>query len=124
MKEPTSYELSLFLEMDEKLINEVLEANATVDSLDKILSVENDNLTYEFTISGICQNYIGDYVYMTKQTYTKNIVKYSINTQYLKFKEKYTFLPKNSYEHLVCCCFNFSSCIRLSIYNRSLLCGL
>lgn len=45
MKEPTTYELSIFLEMDESIINDVLEANAQVDSLDKIISTENDNLT-------------------------------------------------------------------------------
>jgi putative ABC transport system permease protein len=46
-----------------------------------------DNITYEFTISNICENYIGDYVYMSKDTYSKNIGKYSINTQYLKYKD-------------------------------------
>ena len=40
---------------------------------DKITILENDNLTYEFTISNICENYIGDYMYMTKETYIKNI---------------------------------------------------
>ena len=54
---------------------------------DTIKILENDNLIYEFTISNICENYIGDYVYMTKDTYKKNIGKYSINTQYLKFKD-------------------------------------
>ena len=44
MKEPTTYELSIFLEIDESIINDVLEANAKVDSLDKIISTENDNL--------------------------------------------------------------------------------
>ena len=54
---------------------------------DTIKILENDNLTYEFTISNICQNYIGDYVYMTKDTYINSIGDYSINTQYLKFKD-------------------------------------
>lgn len=54
---------------------------------DTITILENDNLTYEFTISNICENYIGDYIYMSKETYTKNIAEYSINTQYLKFKD-------------------------------------
>ena len=51
---------------------------------DTIKILENDNLIYEFTISNICENYIGDYIYMTKETYIKNIGEYSINTQYLK----------------------------------------
>ncbi len=54
---------------------------------DTITILENDNLTYEFTISNICENYIGDYMYMTKDTYKKNIGEYSINTQYLKYKD-------------------------------------
>ena len=35
MKEPSNYELSLFLEIDEKIINEVMDINQTIDSLDK-----------------------------------------------------------------------------------------
>ena len=54
---------------------------------DTIEILESDNLTYEFTISNICENYIGDYIYITKDTYEKSIGKYSINAQYLKFKD-------------------------------------
>lgn len=53
---------------------------------DTIKILENDNLTYEFEISNICENYIGDYIYMTKKTYNKSIGDYKTNTQYLKFK--------------------------------------
>lgn len=35
MKEPSNYELSLFLEIDEKLIDEVINMNQTIDSLDR-----------------------------------------------------------------------------------------
>ncbi len=44
MKEPTSYELSLFLEIDENLVNEAMEANEMVDSLDKIIMEDDKNL--------------------------------------------------------------------------------
>ena len=54
---------------------------------DTIRILESDNLTYEFKISGINENYIGDYVYMTKDTYKKNIGDYKINAQYLRFKD-------------------------------------
>ena len=53
---------------------------------DTIAILENDNLIYEFKISNISENYIGDYVFMTKHTYRKHIGDYNINTQYLKFK--------------------------------------
>ena len=44
MKEPSTYELSLFLEMDESLILEVIEANMTIDSLDMVISEDDKNL--------------------------------------------------------------------------------
>ena len=44
MKEPTSYELSLFLEMDESVIEEVLTASSEVESLDRIMSEDSNNI--------------------------------------------------------------------------------
>ena len=44
MKEPSTYELSLFLEIDESIIAEVIEANMTVDSLDMTISEDDKNL--------------------------------------------------------------------------------
>lgn len=43
MKEPTTYEMSLYLEIDEPVIEEVLLATSTVESLDKIVS-EDDKI--------------------------------------------------------------------------------
>ncbi len=45
MKEPTTYDLSLFLEIDERIINEVITANQIVDSLDKIIDLDNVNFS-------------------------------------------------------------------------------
>jgi len=50
MKNPTSYELSLFLEIDEKIIDEVLIANSTIDSLDKLLTEDGKNFELYDTI--------------------------------------------------------------------------
>ncbi len=44
MKEPTNYELSLFLEIDEKVIDEVMLSNQMVDSLDKIIMEDDKNI--------------------------------------------------------------------------------
>lgn len=44
MKIPSNYELSLFLEIEEKIIEEVLIANSTVDSLDRIISQDGRDL--------------------------------------------------------------------------------
>ena len=43
MKEPTNYEIALFLELDESLIDEVINANTKIDSLDKIIYEENNS---------------------------------------------------------------------------------
>lgn len=43
MKNPTIKELSVFLEIDEYLISESINANSYVDSLDRIISDENKN---------------------------------------------------------------------------------
>ena len=41
MKEPNTYELSLFLNIDEKILEEVQIANTTIDSLDKLIESED-----------------------------------------------------------------------------------
>lgn len=60
MKIPNSYELSLFLEIDESIINEVLMANATIDSLDQIITQEGRNLELYHKI-GYNDNNIDNY---------------------------------------------------------------
>ena len=51
MKEPTNYELSLFLELDEKLINDVLIAKNSVASLDNIIIDDGKTLSILDNIS-------------------------------------------------------------------------
>ncbi len=43
MKEPSTYELSLFLEIDEKIINDTLISNMAIDSLDRIIEEDGKN---------------------------------------------------------------------------------
>ena len=45
MKEPTIYELSLFLELDENLINQVLALTQNFSNLEEIISKDGKNLT-------------------------------------------------------------------------------
>lgn len=48
MREPNTYELSLFMELDENIINEAIKANQEVDSLDRIIeSDDKDMQLYE-----------------------------------------------------------------------------
>lgn len=60
MKNPTNYELSLFLELDEKVIEEVITANIIVDSLDKIILEDDKNLEL-YDKFGYCDNSIENY---------------------------------------------------------------
>lgn len=45
MKEPSTYELSLFLELDENIINDVLRLKESVKSLDEAISEDGKTLT-------------------------------------------------------------------------------
>ena len=60
MKEPSIYELSLFLEMDESIIAEVLNANQMVDSLDKIIT-EDDKSFELYDKIGYYDNEVENY---------------------------------------------------------------
>lgn len=60
MKEPSTYELSLFLEVDETLIDEVINANMIVDSLDKIISEDDKNLEL-YDKFGYCDTLVENY---------------------------------------------------------------
>lgn len=60
MKMPSNFELSLFLEIDESLIEEVLLANQTVESLDRIISEDDKNLEL-YNKFGYCDYSIENY---------------------------------------------------------------
>lgn len=51
---------------------------------DKITIKTIENKEYEFIISGICENYVGHYIFMNKNTYEDNIDNFKINISYLK----------------------------------------
>ena len=44
MKEPTTYEISLFLGIPESIIDETIMANSAVESLDRVISEDGNNL--------------------------------------------------------------------------------
>ena len=60
MKIPSNFELSLFLEIDESIIEEVLLANQTVESLDRIISEDDKNLEL-YNKFGYCDYSIENY---------------------------------------------------------------
>lgn len=60
MKIPSNYELSLFLEIDESIIEEVLLSNSTIESLDRIISQDDKNLEL-YDKFGYCDYTIENY---------------------------------------------------------------
>lgn len=44
MREPNTYELSLFMELDENIINEAIKANGEIDSLDRIIESDDKEM--------------------------------------------------------------------------------
>ena len=60
MKIPSNYELALFLEIDESLVEEVLMANYTVESLDRIISQDGKDLEL-YNKFGYCDSSIENY---------------------------------------------------------------
>ena len=60
MKMPSTYELSLFLEIEESVIENVLMANASVESLDRIISQDDKNLEL-YDRFGYCDYSIENY---------------------------------------------------------------
>lgn len=65
MKEPTTYDISLFLEIDETIIEDVIGANQAVDSLDKILNEENKNFEL-YSKLGYCDKLVENYALISE----------------------------------------------------------
>lgn len=80
MKEPNIYELSMFLGIEEKVINDILVANQTIDSLDKIMSDEKN----DFDLYNKC-GYID-----------KNLENYSLKVELekLSFEERQIIISR------------------------------
>lgn len=85
MKTPSTYELSIFLEIDEKIINEVLLANNEVTSLDKVLIEDGKNFE----------------LYDTLGYYDQNIENYPLNDALNQLsKEEYDLINARYYQDL------------------------
>ena len=54
---------------------------------DTISILESDNLSYDFKVTNISENYIGDYIFFNKHMYTKYVDEYKINTEYIRFND-------------------------------------
>lgn len=81
MKTPSNYELSLFLEIDESLIEEVLMANTTVESLDRIISQDGKDLEL-YNKYGCCDHVIENYQLISELEKLPSIDRAIIQARY------------------------------------------
>lgn len=72
MKEPSSYELSLFLEIDENVINDVLRLKESVKSLDEAVNEDGKTLTLLDRISLESSNINTDHILIKELLKTLN----------------------------------------------------
>ncbi len=77
----------LNLEDNKVIISDKLSELTNKKVNDKITLTSSDNNKYQFTISGISENYVGNYVFMNKYTYEKNINSYNTNVVYLNIDD-------------------------------------
>lgn len=77
----------LKLENNKVIISDKLADLENKEVGDKIKVTDSENNEYEFIISGICENYVGHYVFMNKETYENNIGNYKTNIVYLKIDD-------------------------------------
>lgn len=77
----------LKLENNKVIISDKLADLENKEVGDKIKITDSENNEYEFIISGICENYVGHYVFMNKETYENNIGNYKTNIIYLKIDD-------------------------------------
>lgn len=72
------------LEDNKVIISDKLADLTNTKVNDKITFEDANGISYEFTVSGICENYVGHYVFMNKTTYENNIGNYSTNVVFVK----------------------------------------
>lgn len=74
----------LELEDNKVVISDKLADLTNTKVNDKITFEDANGISYEFTVSDICENYVGYYVFMNKKTYENNIGNYSTNVVFVK----------------------------------------
>lgn len=72
---------------DKVIITDKLAKLTNKKAGDEITLKSSDGKEYTFTISSVCENYVGHYVFMNKNTYEKNIGDYETNIVYLKVND-------------------------------------
>ncbi len=74
----------LELQNDGVIITDKLADTFGINIGDDITIKNSDDIEYTFKVDGITKNYVGHYIYMSKENYEKNIGKYKTNMIYVK----------------------------------------
>ena len=77
----------LNLSDDGILISDKLASLLEVNKGDSITITDSDNNKFDYKVSGIVENYIGHYVYISKDLYESKGNKYGTNTLFVKYKD-------------------------------------
>ena len=77
----------LNLEDNKVIITDKLSELTNKKVNDKITLISQDNNKYEFVISKVSENYVGNYVFMNKNTYEKKIGPYNTNIVYVSLDD-------------------------------------
>ena len=70
---------------NEIIITASLAENLNKKVGDELEFVDSNNVLQKFKISAIAENYVENYIYMDKQSYTENTDKFFINCAFIKF---------------------------------------
>lgn len=70
---------------NEIIITQSLAENLKKNVGDELEFVASNNVLQKFKISAIAENYVENYIYMDKQSYTENVDKFFINCAFIKF---------------------------------------
>lgn len=76
---------TLDFKSNEIIITASLAENLNKKVGDELEFVDSNNVLQKFKISAIAQNYVENYIYMDKQSYTENADKFFINCAFMKF---------------------------------------
>ncbi|MEE0865226.1 MAG: FtsX-like permease family protein [Clostridia bacterium] len=76
---------TLDFKSNEIIITASLAENLNKKVGDELEFVDSNNVLQKFKISAIAENYVENYIYMDKQSYTENADKFFINCAFIKF---------------------------------------
>lgn len=72
---------------DGVIISDKMSELLQINKGQKIVLTNSDGQSYNLKVKGICENYVGHIIFMSKEVYEKNMDNYGVNVVYLKTGE-------------------------------------